>query len=536
MQTKAHKPPFKILIVVPVYNHAATLGPVLAELALQSWPILVVNDGSREGASISEIVKTWPQVSLESHAINLGKGAALATGLRFAAARSYTHILTFDADGQHRAVDVPSLVTAARERPDALVIGARDFESAASGDVPGSSKFGRRFSNFWIWVEAGQKLADTQTGLRVYPVDLQLLATVKGRRYAFEVEVLTRALWQGRSVQSVPTSVYYPPRAQRISHFRPGYDNFQLTLTHTRLCTYRLLQLIGLHRPLRLTSSSSQEMKGAAFSSWVIKRGGAGVAYALMIFPVITGFIFRAVERRAISDFYARVQPSWGAGRRLVAAFANYWYFAASIIDRLRVTDSTLIEVDSTTALPPPGSILVGAHYGDWFLIARRAAQISGEKMGLVIDPQKTPAFFAEMAPRWEGRLQLLAPTDDQFGFALSVKELLDDGGRVCFMVDRLPPPSKLGASSLTVDFFAGPTQFLRAPFALAQRLGVPLYFACAIKRGLGVKAPYTLRGLEIWNGQGVITEQELAMRTARILEDQVRRAPQHWFNFLPIW
>ena len=541
MQTKAQQQAFHLLIVVPVYNHAHTLSQVLTDLSREPWSILVVNDGSHDG--VASIAASWPGVNWENHPQNLGKGAALATGMRFAAAHNYTHILTFDADGQHKAIDIPSLVDAARREPQALIIGARDFVSQASGDVPGSSKFGRKFSNFWIWVESGVWLDDTQTGLRIYPVDLELLSTVRGRRYAFEVEVLTRAIWQRRPVRSVLASVYYPPRAQRISHFRPWFDNAQLSLTHTRLCFFRFMQAFGLHRPLRLAAPRA-EMKGAEFTSWVIRKAGAGVAYSLMIFPLLSAYLMRGPERRAISDFYSRVHPSWGAWRCRMSAFVNYWYFAASIIDRLREHSHKLIEVDSSIDLPPPGSILVGAHYGDWFLIARKAAQATGGRMGLVIDAQKTPAFFHELARQWEGRLLLLKPSADQFSFALSVKELLDEGGRVCFMIDRLPLEERErgkskrpgGGSRLEVEFFSASVAFLRAPFALAKRLKVPLYFAYAIKKGPGVNQPYVVRGLEIWNGRGEMSEEDLAKRTALILQEQVQRAPQHWFNFLPFW
>ncbi|MGK3879498.1 hypothetical protein ABI055_14655, partial [Enterococcus faecium] len=82
----------------------------------------------------------------------------------------------------------------------------------------------------------------------IYPVDLPLLASIQGRRYAFEVEVITRALWRGLRVVTVAVPVYYPPHG-RVSHFHPWRDNMLLSWTHTKLCTLRLLKLVRLYRP-----------------------------------------------------------------------------------------------------------------------------------------------------------------------------------------------------------------------------------------------------------------------------------------------
>lgn len=283
------------LIVVPVYNHAATLGSVLHDLSLLAYPILVVNDGSSD--AISLVLAQFPAVDVIHHERNLGKGAAIASAMRFAEAHAYQAILTFDADGQHLARDIPQLVLAHFENPEALIIGARDFESPESGDIPGSSKFGRSFSNFWIWTETGRWLADTQTGLRIYPVDLDWLDSISGYRYSFEVEAITRMIWQGRPTRCIPVSTYYPERGKRISHFHAFWDNFWITKTHTRLVFLHLFKLLGLYRPVKFKNQKRPEVRGIGLAGQIIKRFGSRFAYALMIFPVLSSYLSRSTLR-----------------------------------------------------------------------------------------------------------------------------------------------------------------------------------------------------------------------------------------------
>ena len=107
--------------------------------------------------------------------------------------------------------------------------------------MPASSRFGRKFSNFWVRLECGRTLADTQSGYRVYPVAFLTATRFLARRYTFEVEVLVRAAWGGLPVISEPVSVHYPPGAERITHFRVFRDNLRLSVLHTWLVTRSLI-------------------------------------------------------------------------------------------------------------------------------------------------------------------------------------------------------------------------------------------------------------------------------------------------------
>lgn len=225
----------KALAVVPVFNHGATLRAVVEGLLAVGLPVLVVDDGSTE--DVLSRVEDLPirRLRLEP---NRGKGAALLAGARRAAEEGFEALLAIDADGQHHPADAPGLLAVAQANWPALVLGTRDLEGP---NVPGSSRFGRAFSNFWIRLECGRRLADTQSGFRVYPVSHLVSDRFLTRRYTFEVEVLVKVAWQGLPILEHPIAVTYPPGRARISHFRVFRDNLRLTGLHTYLVGRSLL-------------------------------------------------------------------------------------------------------------------------------------------------------------------------------------------------------------------------------------------------------------------------------------------------------
>lgn len=217
------------LVVIPVYNHGATLRQVVEGALRQHSRVLVVDDGSRE--PVAPLLHGLG-VELLRHERNRGKGAALLTAASWGLERGCSHMITLDADGQHDPADLPRFFAAIAEHPRALLVGHRNFDQAG---IPGSSRFGRRFSNFWLRLQTGSRLKDSQSGFRAYPLLLFKHLNFWTRRYNFEVEVLVRGAWAGLELRDVDISVYYPPGAERISHFRGFMDNWRLTLLNTHL-------------------------------------------------------------------------------------------------------------------------------------------------------------------------------------------------------------------------------------------------------------------------------------------------------------
>lgn len=236
-------------ICVPVYENAGTVGRIVREcLAGTSYPLLVVDDGSPD--PVAPLLPPDPRVRVIRFPENRGKGEALRRGLEEAVAMGLTHLITIDADGQHLPGEIPKLVAAAKEDPWALVIGSRDLGGAS---VPGVSRFGRSFSNFWVRYQTGTAVADSQSGFRLYPLfPLQALRFFT-KRFDFEIEVLIRLLWKGTPIREVPVAVHYPEASQRVSHFDKLWDNVRISLLNTALVS---LSLLRSHRsPARLATA-----------------------------------------------------------------------------------------------------------------------------------------------------------------------------------------------------------------------------------------------------------------------------------------
>ena len=231
----------KIACVIPHYNHTATVFQVAAGARKHLDDVRVVDDGSSELPDDFATRLADLGVALIRHERNLGKGAALLTAAHALHADGVTHMIVIDADGQHDPEDLPRFVSEIEKHPDSVVVGCRDFEHAAN--VPGASRFGRSFSNFWCRLETGVKCADTQSGYRAYPVAGLNALRLRCRRYNFEIEVLVKLLWAGYALREVPIPVFYAEPGKRISHFDPWRDNLRLSLLHTCLVTRQLLPI-----------------------------------------------------------------------------------------------------------------------------------------------------------------------------------------------------------------------------------------------------------------------------------------------------
>lgn len=225
----------EVCAVIPTYQNAKTLLKVVADVHRVVDTVFVVDDGSNDGtaALLDKATGNERPEKVLTHAKNQGKGAALKTGLTFARQQGFRYAVTVDADGQHRANDIPALLKAVEEEPDALAIGSRGLQHE---NMPAKSTFANRFSNFWFALQTLQRLPDTQSGLRVYPLRRLHGLRWMSARYEAELTLLVFSAWAGVKLLPVPVSVYYPPRDQRVTHFRPGRDFTRISVLNTLLC------------------------------------------------------------------------------------------------------------------------------------------------------------------------------------------------------------------------------------------------------------------------------------------------------------
>jgi glycosyltransferase involved in cell wall biosynthesis len=222
--------------LIPAYQAARSVGQVVAALRAADSEafVLVVDDGSSD--ETSDVARA-SGAEVTRHPQNQGKGVALRTGFSWLVERGFAAAVTVDADGQHRARDA-ALLARHTASPDALVLGIRDL---ARDGAPGPSQFSNKFSNFWVSLFSGVTLADTQCGLRRYPLRATLALGSDARGYGFECEMLVRAVRRGIEIVEVPVQVIYPPKAERVSHFHVVSDPARIVvrLVHTALTVRR---------------------------------------------------------------------------------------------------------------------------------------------------------------------------------------------------------------------------------------------------------------------------------------------------------
>ena len=215
-----------VAVVIPAYQAAATIGVVVAgaRRARPDATIYVVDDGSGDQTGEGGRGKG---ATVLVHPHNLGKGAALRTGIERALADGAAIVVTLDADGQHPPEEIPRLVAPIVRGEADVVLGAR----VRTGAMP----LGRRCSNWLSAVLASRigdrPVPDAQTGFRALARRAAELVRPPETRYDFEAAFLLEALARGLRVRSVPIATVYTGRP---SHFRHWEDTWRVARVFTR--------------------------------------------------------------------------------------------------------------------------------------------------------------------------------------------------------------------------------------------------------------------------------------------------------------
>lgn len=228
-------------VIVPTYNNDKTLERVLTGVLAFSYgnDVIVVNDGSTDNTD-AVLEKFRNRIILLKNESNQGKGFSLRKGFAEAIKRGFKNAITIDSDGQHYPDDITLIIEQAQLHPGALLMGSRNMNQE---NVPGKSSFGNKFSNFWFWIETGQKLPDTQTGFRLYPLEELKHIRLFTRKFETEIEVIVRLAWRGVKIVPVPVKVLYDPD-ERVSHFRPFRDFTRISILNTCLVFLTLIYFL----------------------------------------------------------------------------------------------------------------------------------------------------------------------------------------------------------------------------------------------------------------------------------------------------
>jgi len=250
-------------VIIPTYNHAGTVADVVRGACQYVPDIFVVDDGSTDdtlqrlqplSASLGD------RLHIISYTPNRGKGHALLTGFRAATEAGFRYAVTLDSDGQHYPDDIPNLLAALKEHPDAMIVGQRSFNQE---NMPSKNTFANRFSNFWFRLQTGCLLDDTQCGFRIYPLQKLRWLNLVTSRYEAELELLVFSAWHDVPLIPVPVKVFYPDESERISHFRPAKDFARISLLNTALCFGAVVYALPCKLYTQITRKNSRRLSGS---------------------------------------------------------------------------------------------------------------------------------------------------------------------------------------------------------------------------------------------------------------------------------
>jgi 2-polyprenyl-6-methoxyphenol hydroxylase-like FAD-dependent oxidoreductase len=328
------------LVVVPVFNEAATIGDIVERARLHG-PVLVVDDGSTDRSAAVAAAAGAEIVSLGRRQ---GKGAALRRAFAEARKRGVEWLVTLDGDGQHDPDDIPRLLKAAVEEPGAFVIGGRlgRLADAPEKVMPAARLAALRVAGFFIDWLGGVPVIDTQSGFRVYPARLLAAVTPRHGGFVLESEMLLRAAALGCRIVEVPiTPIHFEDRRSR---FRPGRDGLAVgTFLAIRIVTRwareaaaGALYLIGIFSPARLRARHRDMYAFAA------PHRGSPPSWALAVGTFIADRAIRSVEDgwrsaharglrlAALATVATPLMLALGLSRRALAAVGVDWLSPAA--------------------------------------------------------------------------------------------------------------------------------------------------------------------------------------------------------------
>ena len=214
--------------IVPAYNAASLIGPVLASISRHIPPsaIIVVDDGSTDGTALAA---QRFGVRVVRHEANRGKGAAIRTAIETVGSLpGIDAVVMLDADGQHDPDEIPRFAEEFMRGKADLIVGDR---MAAAGDMPAIRVFTNRLTSAIVSLRAGQRIPDSQNGYRLVRASLLARLKLVTSRYEIDSEIIIKACHAGGRVSSIPVRTIY---GSETSAIHPLRDTFRFIALVTR--------------------------------------------------------------------------------------------------------------------------------------------------------------------------------------------------------------------------------------------------------------------------------------------------------------
>ncbi len=199
----------KILSLIPAYNEEIAIQAVVRE-TMKYLPALVADDGSTDATV--ELSREVGAMIVQNEK-NLGKGAALRNGFRYALENGYQAVLILDADGQHNPHEIPLFLESYQQNKSNLIIGKRDFTQ-----MPFTRRLANSLGGVLVNRLTRETIPDNQSGYRLIDAKvMNLLLDSQEMGFEFEVEMIFACLYAGLSIDWVPIKTIYADEESHIS-------------------------------------------------------------------------------------------------------------------------------------------------------------------------------------------------------------------------------------------------------------------------------------------------------------------------------
>lgn len=199
-----------VWVIVPAFNEAAVIAPVVTELVKRGYAVAVIDDGS--GDDTADVAQRAGAHVLR-HSINRGQGAALQTGIAFALERGAQCLVTFDSDGQHAAEDVEALLAPLLANRADVVLGSRSLGSTEG--MPAIRRAILGAAVIFTRIASGARVTDTHNGLRAFTRDAAAKVDIRLDRMAHASEILDQIVRNDMRYEEVPVHVRYTAYSRR---------------------------------------------------------------------------------------------------------------------------------------------------------------------------------------------------------------------------------------------------------------------------------------------------------------------------------
>ena len=199
-------------VILPAYNEATRIQPVIEEIAKKGYKMIIVNDGSSDNTLdvIKASQRKYPKnIFIYSHIINRGVGMAMQTGFEAVLKYNPKYIVNMDSDGQHSVDDLDNVLEPLITGRAQAVIGVRPLK-----DMPLSRNFANAIMNLLTRIFYGVNVSDSQTGFRAITAEALEKININARGYLISSEFIREVNDNNIPFEEVPIKTIYTPETQ----------------------------------------------------------------------------------------------------------------------------------------------------------------------------------------------------------------------------------------------------------------------------------------------------------------------------------